>query len=161
MVDGERHRVSQLSQKSNQFNLTTIRMTDADVTQFDRCNANMIVTVRLKDKFVDHGLVSVLFLSSNGRELELVNWIMSCRVLGRGLEEFIINNLMELARDGGCETIRASFKHSGRNKLVESLLDRLGFNIVTANSDQKEYIANLIGFSPLQNEIELIENGQN
>ncbi|MDC0492703.1 HAD-IIIC family phosphatase [Alphaproteobacteria bacterium] len=161
MGDGERQRVSQLSQKSNQFNLTTIRMTDAEVLQFDNDDLNKVITVRLKDKFVDHGLVSVLFLSQNERELELVNWIMSCRVLGRGMEEFTINNLVNIARNAGCDTIRAAYEPSGRNRLVETLFDRLGFDQVDSNSNQKKYVVKIESFLTLENKIGLTENAKN
>lgn len=125
-------RVTQLLNKTNQFNTTTIRRTEAEVAALAADPAGLTLQFRLADKFGDNGIVSVMLLEPAGAEdgekaLELVNWVMSCRVFGRQLEEEALNILAETARARGVTEIRAAFVPTAKNAVVADLFPRLGF----------------------------------
>ena len=129
-------RVTQLVNKTNQFNTTTIRRTEAEVAALAADPQALTLQFRLLDKFGDNGIVSVMLLEPAGDEggneggggaLELVNWVMSCRVFGRQLEEEALNILAEAARARGVSEIRARLVPTERNGVIADLFPRLGF----------------------------------
>jgi FkbH-like protein len=133
-------RIAQLSQRSNQFNLRTIRYTEADIKCFasDPHYHNFCFT--LKDKFGDNGLISVVILEKQNTETLFVDtWIMSCRVLKRGMENFTLNIIVEYARNNGFKKIIGEYIATDKNKMVEDHYTKLGF-IPMADTDRKSYI---------------------
>ena len=125
-------RVTQLVNKTNQFNTTTLRRTEAEVAALAGNPDGLTLQFRLLDKFGDNGIVSVMLLepaeaAGEGRALELVNWVMSCRVFGRQLEEEALNILAEAARARGVTEIRAAFVPTEKNGVIAGLFPRLGF----------------------------------
>ena len=121
-------RVTQLINKTNQFNTTTIRRTEAEVAALAGNPAALTLQFRLIDKFGDNGIVSVMLLEPAGEGvLELVNWVMSCRVFGRQLEEEALDILAETARGRGVSEIRARLVPTERNGVIADLFPRLGF----------------------------------
>ena len=95
-------RISQLSQRSNQFNLRTVRYTEAEVEQVAQDENYVTLSFSLKDKFGDYGLISLVIMEKQSEDtLFITNWLMSCRVLKRGMEEFIVNQIMETAKEKG------------------------------------------------------------
>ncbi|HRO13381.1 MAG TPA: HAD-IIIC family phosphatase, partial [Amaricoccus sp.] len=125
-------RVTQLLNKTNQFNTTTIRRTEAEVAALAADPAGLTLQFRLVDKFGDNGIVSVMLLEPARGEtgsgaLEIVNWVMSCRVFGRQLEEEALNILAETARARGISEIRAAFVPTEKNGVIADLFPRLGF----------------------------------
>ena len=120
-------RVTQLVNKTNQFNTTTIRRTEAEVAALAADPAALTLQFRLLDKFGDNGIVSVMLLEPAGDGLELVNWVMSCRVFGRQLEEEALNALVEAARARGAAAIHAAFVPTAKNGVIADLFPRLGF----------------------------------
>jgi FkbH-like protein len=120
-------RVTQLINKTNQFNTTTIRRTEAEVAALAADPRGLALQFRLLDRFGDNGIVSVMLLEPAGDALELVNWVMSCRVFGRQLEDEALNILADLARARGVTAIRAAFVPTPKNGVIADLLPRLGF----------------------------------
>jgi FkbH-like protein len=121
-------RVTQLVNKTNQFNTTTLRRTEAEVAALAADPAGLALQFRLLDKFGDNGIVSVMLLEPAGEgALELVNWVMSCRVFGRQLEEEALNILAETARARGVTEIRAALVPTEKNGVIADLFPRLGF----------------------------------
>jgi FkbH-like protein len=108
-------RVTQLINKTNQFNTTTIRRTEAEVAALAADPRGLALQFRLLDRFGDNGIVSVMLLEPAGDALELVNWVMSCRVFGRQLEDEALNILADLARDRGVAAIRARLVPTPKN----------------------------------------------
>ena len=105
-------RATQLINKTNQFNTTTIRRTESELQMLASQPGSLLLQFRLIDKFGDNGLVSVMLLKQAEKEsgvLDLINWVMSCRVFGRQLEDEAMNILVETARDRGGHTLRAAF----------------------------------------------------
>ena len=90
-------RIAQLTQRSNQFNLRTMRYSEADIQAIAENENFLTMSLHLKDKFGDHGLVSVVILEKkNEQEVFVDTWLMSCRVLKRGMEEYVVNKIFFL-----------------------------------------------------------------
>lgn len=124
-------RVTQLFNKTNQFNTTTRRYTQDDVSRFAAEKNNITLQFRLADRFGDNGLVSVIILCSVPEEedtLEIVNWVMSCRVFGRQLEDEVMNIAVEAALIRGVKALHADFIPTKKNNVISGLYERLGFS---------------------------------
>jgi len=104
-------RAVQLIHRSNQFNLTTRRHSVADIKRILDDPGWVTRTVSLSDRFGDNGLISVLLAQIRGETLEIDTWLMSCRVLKRGVEQFLLNHICALARQRGLKTVRGVRDH--------------------------------------------------
>lgn len=121
-------RIAQLSQRSNQFNLRTIRYTEADVERLSKDERYETLFFCLKDTFGDYGLISVVVLEKQEKDVLFVDeWFMSCRVLKRGMEEFIADTIVKKAREIGCTSVVGEYVPTPKNQMVERLYERLGF----------------------------------
>lgn len=120
-------RVAQLVNKTNQFNLTTLRRTQAEVEQFVRQPDVSAFAISARDRLGDSGLIAVVLLRQEGAELAVDTWLMSCRVLQRGIEDLTLNEIVRVCRERGCARIRGSYLASERNAMVRDLYPRLGF----------------------------------
>ena len=121
-------RVSQLSQRSNQFNLRTIRYEEDDLIQIMNSDDSYGLVFDLRDKFGDHGIISFLILKkTTTNEFFIENWAMSCRVLERGMENFIINYLFDFCKSHEIELIISEYLETPKNSLVKNLYVILGF----------------------------------
>lgn len=120
-------RVVQLIGKTNQFNATTRRYGGPEVTAMLAMPGAVGLALRLRDRFVDHGLVGVLLAVQEGNALRIDTWLMSCRVLGRGVEVATMRVLTEIARDAGHERLVGEFIPSGRNAPAERAFADCGF----------------------------------
>lgn len=121
-------RVAQLSQRSNQFNLRTVRYTEADIASMSNDTGVIPVTFTLEDKFGDNGLICVVILKKLDEESLFVDtWFMSCRVLKRGMEDFTLNTVVEKAREHGYRRIVGEYLPTLKNGMVKDHYDRLGF----------------------------------
>jgi FkbH-like protein len=121
-------RVSQLSQRSNQFNLRTIRYENDDLIQIMNSKDSYGLVFDLKDKFGDYGIISFLILKKiSVNEVFIENWAMSCRVLERGMENFVINYLQEFCKSQNIDVIISEYIESSKNSLVKDLYKNLGF----------------------------------
>ena len=121
-------RVAQLSQRSNQFNLRTIRYTDADIEALANDPNVIDLSFTLEDKFGDNGLIAVIIMKPLDKETLFVDtWFMSCRVLKRGMENFTLNTMVEKARAAGYKKIIGEYLPTPKNKMVENHYIGLGF----------------------------------
>lgn len=121
-------RVVQLSQRSNQFNLRTIRYTDADITALANDPNVIDLSFTLEDKFGDNGLIAVVIMKPlNKNTLFVDTWFMSCRVLKRGMENFILNTMVKKAKAAGYKKIVGEYLPTSKNKMVENHYVGLGF----------------------------------
>ncbi len=129
-------RVVQLLGKTNQFNLTT-RRHSADTVRTMLATPGVIgLTLRLRDRFGDHGLVSVLIgLPGDNGNLVIDTWLMSCRVIGRTVEQFLFNCLLSRASRCGYHSIQGEYLPTAKNALVRDLYDRLGFTRLSQDTD--------------------------
>ena len=129
VTDAELPRVVQLLGKTNQFNLTTRRHSEDDVRRLLADDRAIGLTVRLCDRFGDYGLIAVLLAipDDDASSLLIDTWLMSCRVIGRSVEEFTCQMLLEEARKKGYRQIVGRYIPTPKNGLVADLYPRLGF----------------------------------
>lgn len=143
-----RARVAQLIGRSNQFNLTTRRHDEAALAAFEKDPRAVTLQVRLKDRFGDNGMVSVVIGIDDGDSMVLDTWLMSCRVLNRRLEEAVLDVLVESARARGSRRIVGHFIPSGRNDLVRDHYGRMGFRKARADADLDTWSLELADYVP-------------
>ncbi len=145
-------RVAQLTQRSNQFNLRTQRYTEKDITEFMNSENHLTYTVKLKDKFGDYGLISVIILEKKNDNTYFVDtWIMSCRVLKRDVEHFALNKIVEDVKNKDINIITGEYLPTPKNKLVEDLLKKLTFE---NDTNENTYILDLTNYKSRKNYIE-------
>jgi FkbH-like protein len=122
-------RAAQLTQRSNQFNLRTRRYTDGDLQKLAGDADCVARCLSLRDRFGDYGLVGVVILKreEGGAALFLDTLLMSCRVLKRGVEEFLFNELAALARAEGAAFLTGEYLPTAKNGMVAGLLESFGF----------------------------------
>ena len=120
-------RIAQLINKSNQFHLTGTRYSEAELTALAATPDCFVRHLRLADRFGDNGLISCVVLRRRERALHVDTWVMSCRVLGRTVEEFIANDMRAVALAQGCDRLVGRYVQSPKNGLVADLYERLGF----------------------------------
>jgi FkbH-like protein len=124
-------RISQLINKSNQFHLTTTRYDEGEIKSMIANTNRTILYFRLKDRFGDNGLIAAVILDKNTQDsLFIDTWVMSCRVLSRGVEEFICSEIIALAQASGITKIIGKYIPTQKNKLVAQLYPRLYFKLV-------------------------------
>ncbi len=143
-------RITQLVNKTNQFNLTTPRVVPADVERLASDPRAFTRTVRLKDRFADHGLISVLFGHDEDEHLLIDAWLMSCRVLGRGVERLLFNDLLAAARARGWRDIIGQYKPTARNMLVKDHYARLGFSPDGTDGTTEQWRLHVADAAPLE-----------
>ncbi|MCC8935234.1 HAD-IIIC family phosphatase [Bradyrhizobium sp. Arg68] len=123
-----RARVTQLINKSNQFNLTTRRYTESQVEQLEGDDAVMTLHARLIDKFGDNGIICVVICRATSRETWTIDsWLMSCRVLGRCVEQAVLAEIVLQARAAGVTTLEGVYLPTDRNEMVRDHYGKLGF----------------------------------
>jgi FkbH-like protein len=121
-------RVSQLSQRSNQFNLRTVRYTEMDIEVLIRSADYFTFAFTLEDKFGDNGLICIVVLKKETDDaLFIENWLMSCRVLKRGMESFVLNTIANFAAAEGYKWLKGEYLPSAKNDMVKDHYKRLGF----------------------------------
>ena len=121
-------RVAQLSQRSNQFNLRTVRYTEADIEQLSSAADYFTFTFNLADKFGDNGLICVIILKQEGSTTLFIDtWFMSCRVLKRGMENFTLNTITNFAKEKGFSLLKGEYLPTAKNEMVKDHYEKLGF----------------------------------
>lgn len=130
-----RDRIAQLINKSNQFNLTTRRYTEGDLVTLEKDPTVFTLQVRLVDLFGDNGMISVVIVRTDGSTWDIDTWLMSCRVLGRRVEQTVLRELALNARSRGIQRLTGTFRPTGRNDLVRDHYRLLGFTLVSEEAD--------------------------
>lgn len=147
-------RVAQLSQRSNQFNLRTVRYTEADIAMLAADEDVIDLSFTLEDKFGDNGLIAVVIMKKQDAETLFVDtWFMSCRVLKRGMENFTLNTMVERARRAGYKYIVGEYLPTPKNKMVEGHYQGLGFQPV-AGAATAQYVLSVSDYQPRECYIE-------
>lgn len=125
----EKHlpRMAQLINKSNQFHPTTTRYSESRLRAMMADSRYALRWFTLRDRFGDYGLIAAVVLERDGDALRIDTWAMSCRVLERGMEEYIFRNVCALACRNGQKKVLGTFIPTRKNALVAGLYDRLGF----------------------------------
>jgi FkbH-like protein len=134
--DTGRSRIAQLIAKSNQFNLTTRRYSEAEVLQVQNDPDCFALQIRLADAFGDNGMISVVICRRDGASWNIDTWLMSCRVLGRHVEIAVLQELARHARARGIGRLVGVYRPTERNALVEHHYEKLGFTLQGAGADR-------------------------
>jgi FkbH-like protein len=151
-------RLSQLINKSNQFNLTTRRRSETEVTEVMNDKNFIGYSVRLKDKFGDHGLISIVIGEKVGDTMRVDTWLMSCRVLKRGVEDIVLNELVRLAKLRGCSRVEGTYLPTPKNEMVRDFYAKMGFTLTSESEAKREFELRLENFSPRETKIKIVRH---
>ena len=143
-----RKRIAQLINKTNQFNVTTRRYTEAQVAEFEASPDHYTLQVSARDRFGDNGMISVVICERGADDWRIDSWLMSCRVLNRKIEEAICNRLAQEARAAGACRLIGEFIPTDRNGIVADLYARLGFQPVESAGPGSRWALDLDAFVP-------------
>lgn len=134
-------RLAQITQKTNQFNLTTQRYTENDLRRFIKNKDSHIYAFELSDQFGSYGVVGlcIVKLSSQEKVAEIDSFLMSCRIIGRNVEFVFANEIISQLKSEGFKTIRARYRQTTRNSQVAEFYDQLNFKVVSVNSEGRAY----------------------
>ena len=120
-------RVAQLTQRSNQFNLRTVRYTDNELILISKSVNYATFSFTLQDKYGDNGLISIIILLKQKNKLFIDTWIMSCRVLKRGMENFVLNYIVNFAQNNDFSELIGEYLPTNKNNMVKNHYSNLGF----------------------------------
>ena len=120
-------RISQLSLKTNQFNLTTKRYQEEEIKEFAKDDKMIVGCAEVEDKFGESGITNIFIIKKNNEEWILDTFLLSCRIIGRGIEEGILGKIIEMAKKEGVKKIKAQFIPTQKNKPAENFLSNYGF----------------------------------
>jgi len=151
---GDIPRLAQLTQRSNQFNLRTIRYTEEEIINISHDRNYLTLSFKLGDTFGDYGLVSIIILKAlSTSELLIDTWIMSCRVLKRGLEQLVLNEIATLAARNEYVSIIGEYLPTPKNNMVKDHYTKLGFK---PSGTPNRYYLSVKDFVPKSHLIEKI-----
>jgi len=131
-------RAAQMTQKTNQFNLTTQRYTDTDLSEMLSEGAK-IYTLSVKDKFGDSGITGLCICKLNGETVDIDSFLLSCRILGKGIEDAFMNWILKELKQLNFKTIHSKFISSAKNIQVKEFYERFGFEIISESESVKLY----------------------
>lgn len=150
-------RITQLTNKSNQFNVTTKRYTQTEMEAVSESGEYIRLYGKLVDKFGDNGIVSVVIGHKNGDVLDVELWLMSCRVLKRDMELAMLDRLADKCREEGIKVIRGYYYPTAKNNMVRELYGRFGFSKVSEDeSGNTVWELSVEGYDP-QNKVIRVE----
>lgn len=135
-----RARIAQLVNKSNQFNLTTRRYTEAEVAVMERDPELFTLQVRLSDRYGDNGMICCVVCRPEGEDWLIDTWLMSCRVLGRRVEELVLDEIVKAARARGVRTLHGVYVPTAKNGMVREHYAKLGFRPVPGEGEETHWL---------------------
>lgn len=144
-------RISQLTKKTNQFNLTTTRYEEKQIEEFAVSKNHIVKCYQVADKFGDYGITGVAIIKKKEKNWHVGTFLLSCRVLGKRVEFAVMSNLIETAKKNNIEMIFAEFIPTGKNKPAKNFYDDCGFTILDKKEEAIRYKFNVsddIVFSP-------------
>src|SRR3989344_5239626 len=138
-------RVAQLTQKTNQFNLTTRRYQEEDIRSLLESGKHIIKCINVRDRFGDYGLTGVVIITKcdNGGYWDIDTFLLSCRILGKNIEFSLMQNIIDDARRAGIKKIFGRFISTKKNKPAECFLEECGFLLDKEENEEKCYTLNI------------------
>jgi FkbH-like protein len=133
VIEPDIPRVSQLTLRTNQFNLTTRRLQPADVRRMADDPAWLVLAIHSRDRFGENGLVGAIFARRDGDAVHIDNLVLSCRVFSRGIEQACLASVLRHARDTGAAAVFGSYRPTAKNGTVKDFYPRYGFVPITDN----------------------------
>lgn len=134
-----KERLLQLVNKTNQFNLTTKRYEAAELEKVLENDQKQVYLYRVTDKFGDNGIVGVVIVDTTKETPLIEEFTMSCRVMGRQIEDYVLDYVEEDIKKMGFHTLEALYIPTAKNGPVEKLYDRMGYEIIEESAAQKRY----------------------
>ena len=146
-------RVTQLCQRTNQFNLTTKRYTEEDISSFVKSKDSDVVALSLQDKFGDMGIIGTAIIKYLDNQAIIDTFLLSCRSLGRGVENVFLNTCLKLIEDRGLKLINSYYYKTKKNHQVEDFLNTNGFKLQEIKNETEkifvfDFSKNLINKNP-------------
>lgn len=132
-------RLAQMTQKTNQFNLTTRRYTESEVQKFISSKDYLVFSVSVSDKFGSSGITGLAILVIKDNIAYLDTFLMSCRIIGRNIEYVFFDQLINKLSEIGVKEVRAEYIQTTKNDQVSDIYDRLSFECVENSDEKKEY----------------------
>ena len=151
-------RAAQMAQKTNQFNLTTRRYTEADIQRMLGDPACTLAVFSVADRYGDYGVtgMAIIRYGESAGTAAIDSLLMSCRVIGRNIEYVFLDEIVLALRDRGVSSLRAEYLATAKNSQVERFFDDLGFSLISNNQSRREYQIRLADYEP--REIKYIKN---
>lgn len=155
-------RMAQLSQKTNQFNLTTVRYTEADIAAFVRDELTHVFAFSVSDRFGDSGITGLCVVKElKEHEAVIDTFLMSCRVLGRDVEYAFMSWLIERLDSQGVRRVRANYFATPKNSQVKEFFDRCSLSLTNETETAREYVLNLAKYKSRQvGHVEIIDESR-
>ena len=141
-------RITQLTNKTNQFNLTTRRCTLAEIQRFAEDKTYITRYCRLKDKFGDNGLISLVVGERREDEIHIILWLMSCRVLKRDVETLMLDEMVCATQSAGAHKLVGYYYPTAKNKMVADMYLNFGFRHKEDSDNGTIWELNVDGYSP-------------
>ena len=148
-------RLSQLINKSNQFNLTTRRRSEAEVHAVMQNPQFIGYSMRLKDRFGDHGLISIVIGEKAGDLMRIDTWLMSCRVLKRNVEEEMLNEIVRLSKALGCKALEGLYLPTQKNEMVRDFYTSMGFTLTLDTPSKRQFELQLEDYEDIPTKINI------
>jgi FkbH-like protein len=136
-------RISQLTQKTNQFNLTTRRYTDQQISDMATQPDTNILSIRVQDRYGDHGLVGVAITRDQGTDCEIDTFLLSCRVIGRTVETALLSQLAQSAEGRGRQRLLGRFIPTKKNEPAKEFYPQHGFELESQNTEGSLWVLDL------------------
>ncbi len=143
-----RARIVQLISKSNQFNLTTKRYSEVDIKNIEEDSNYFTRQIRLTDALGDNGMISVIICKKNAAAWEIDTWLMSCRVLGRRIEEAALLDMVSNAKKSGAIKLIGTYCPTARNIIVKSHYSKLGFTKISCDHISETWELDIAQYTP-------------
>jgi len=132
-------RISQLTQKTNQFNMTTKRYSEEDIKTFLDSEDHLVFSIKLEDKFGDNGIIGVAIVYKKQKIWTIDSFLLSCRVIGRRVEETMLAYIIEEAKREGVNTLIGEFIQTKKNIPAKEFYKRNGFNLIEIKNDTEKW----------------------
>lgn len=140
-------RIAQLTNKSNQFNLTTKRFSEAEIESIVHKQEYIRLYGKLSDKFGDNGVITVVLGRQEDAVLHIELWLMSCRVLKRGMEDAVLDELVKRAKERGICTLKGYYYKTSKNAMVQDFYRNFGFEKIAENEEgDSEWLLDIRGY---------------
>ena len=148
-------RISQLTLKTNQFNTTTLRFNELQIEEKLYNSNNLIYSVNVKDKFGDSGITGVVILNTKDNKWIIENFLLSCRVLGRNIENAILDFLINEAKNNNIEYIEAHFIPSNKNMIAASIFQNNNFTLISKETNFEVWYLDINTFNRKKTNIKI------
>ncbi|NQV18395.1 MAG: HAD-IIIC family phosphatase [Armatimonadetes bacterium] len=155
-------RMAQMSQKTNQFNLTTKRYTEGDIKNFIKNEESMIFAISVSDKFGDSGVTGLCIINFHDeiQSAEIDTLLMSCRIIGRNVEYVFIDHIIDMMKGKKVNVVKAKYIKTQKNEQVKEFYDKCSFSLTESTDSVRNYTLDINNYEPKQlNYIEVI-NGK-